>query len=253
MRRTALLLASMALAVLLTSGVAYADGVIWTELPGRDVGGGLRVTNDTTPTFGWEYDTSPESEFGWQEGYPVAITDKRCALTSHWGDSIRWMPCESPWLTDDDIWYQQSSGCSYGCSWPLYDGRYQLEVFATARQEAPFSEIEHAFRGTQNFEVDTVAPRFIVESPTGRRVARGANVVVTFDSPVYDSAKFVNIYRWGSSTPLAVSRQTTEGQVVLDPKNNLKGDTRYRVKVTTGVNDGANNLETPYSWSFKTR
>jgi Big-like domain-containing protein len=40
---------------------------------------------------------------------------------------------------------------------------------------------------------------------------------------------------------------------VLDPKNNLKGDTRYRVKVTTEVNDGANNLEAPYSWSFKTR
>jgi len=41
---------------------------------------------------------------------------------------------------------------------------------------------------------------------------------------------------------------------VLDPKNNLKGDARYRVKkVTTEVNDGANNLEAPYSWSFKTR
>ena len=62
--------------------------------------------------------------------------------------------------------------------------RYKLEVFATARQESPFSEIEHGFRGTQIFPVDTVAPRFVVEAPTGRRVARGANVVVTFDSPV---------------------------------------------------------------------
>ena len=63
----------------------------------------------------------------------------------------------------------------------------------------------------------------------------------------------MNIYRWGSSTPLAVSRQTTDGQIVLNSKNNLKADTRYKVKVTTGVNDGANNLEAPYSWTFKTR
>ena len=41
--------------------------------------------------------------------------------------------------------------------------------------------------------------------------------------------------------------------IVLDLKNNLKGDTRYRVKVTTEVTDGANNLEAPYSWSFKTK
>ncbi len=40
---------------------------------------------------------------------------------------------------------------------------------------------------------------------------------------------------------------------MLDPKNNLKGDTRYRVKVTTEVNDGANNLQAAYSWSFKTK
>jgi len=42
-----------------------------------------------------------------------------------------------------------------------------------------------------------------------------------------------------------VSRQNLGTRVELDPKNNLKGDTRYTVKVTTGVNDGANNLEAP--------
>jgi hypothetical protein len=41
--------------------------------------------------------------------------------------------------------------------------------------------------------------------------------------------------------------------IVLDPKNNLKGDTRYRVKVTTEVKDGANNLQAAYRWSFKTK
>jgi hypothetical protein len=37
------------------------------------------------------------------------------------------------------------------------------------------------------------------------------------------------------------------------PKNSLKRDTRYTVKVGAGVNDGANNLEAPHSWSFKTK
>ncbi len=68
MIRTALLLASTALAVLLTSGAAYAEGVIWTELPRRDVGDGLRVTNDTTPMFGWEYDTKAPS-LGGRRGF----------------------------------------------------------------------------------------------------------------------------------------------------------------------------------------
>ena len=75
MIRTALLLASTALAMLLTSGAAHAEGVIWTELPRRDVGDGLRVTNDTTPMFGWEYGTT-SPEFGWQEGVLVVITDE---------------------------------------------------------------------------------------------------------------------------------------------------------------------------------
>ena len=33
----------------------------------------------------------------------------------------------------------------------------------------------------------------------------------------------------------------------------LARGTWYTVKVTTGVNDGANNLEAPKTWSFKTR
>ncbi len=41
--------------------------------------------------------------------------------------------------------------------------------------------------------------------------------------------------------------------IELSPKSYLKRDTRYTVKVTTGVNDGVNNLETPYTWSFKTK
>ena len=54
---------------------------------------------------------------------------------------------------------------------------------------------------------------------------------------------------------LAVYRYYGNGdqEVEIDPKNSLGRDARYTVKVTTGVNDGANNLEAPHSRSFKTR
>lgn len=42
-------------------------------------------------------------------------------------------------------------------------------------------------------------------------------------------------------------------KIELDPKAYLKRDTRYTIKVTTGVTDGANNLEAPKTWSFKTK
>jgi len=41
--------------------------------------------------------------------------------------------------------------------------------------------------------------------------------------------------------------------IELDPKKSLRSGTRYTAKVTTGVNDGANNLEAPKTWSFKTK
>jgi hypothetical protein len=42
-----------------------------------------------------------------------------------------------------------------------------------------------------------------------------------------------------------VSRQAFGPRIVLDLKDNLKGGSQYTVKVTTGINDEANNLESP--------
>jgi hypothetical protein len=88
-------------------------------------------------------------------------------------------------------------------------------------------------------------------------VSRYADVVVTLNDNVYGSAKFVKIYQKGSRTPLAVypeySYDDGDNKIELDPKSALKRDTRYTVKVTTGVNDGANNLAAAKTWSFKTK
>jgi len=40
---------------------------------------------------------------------------------------------------------------------------------------------------------------------------------------------------------------------VVSQKNSLRRDSWYTVKVTTGVNDGANNLEASKSWNLKTK
>jgi hypothetical protein len=82
-----------------------------------------------------------------------------------------------------------------------------------------------------------------------------ANVVVNFDDYVYRSKQFVNIYGKGTTTPLAVYRYYGNGskKIEIAPKSALARGTWYTVKVTTGVTDGANNLEAPYSWNFKTR
>jgi hypothetical protein len=101
-----------------------------------------------------------------------------------------------------------------------------------------------------------VAPKIVSFKPTGRQLPPSVrDVTVKFDDYIYGSINSVNIYKRGSSTPLALRRELYEDskRVLIDPKKVLKHDTWYTVKVTTGVNDGANNLEAPKSWSFKTR
>ncbi|MDP8901130.1 MAG: Ig-like domain-containing protein [Actinomycetota bacterium] len=99
-----------------------------------------------------------------------------------------------------------------------------------------------------------MAPKFVSGTPTGGRVSRYADVTVIFDDNIYGSKKFVNVYKRGSNTPLPVSYRDEYGKkIVISMKAAFRRDTWYTVKVGTGVNDGANNLEAPKTWSFKTR
>ncbi len=99
-----------------------------------------------------------------------------------------------------------------------------------------------------------MAPKFVSGKPTGETVSPYASVVVNFDDLVHKSAPYVNIYEKGSTTPLAVSRYAYgDEEIELSPKSALARGTWYTVKVTTGVNDGANNLEAPKTWRFKTK
>ena len=234
MGRSVLLLASVALAVLFASGTVLAQEtdttppiITWTERPGTQVSSGLWVTKaDRLVKLAWAVSDENPDENG-------AVCD---LFYTPSGTHLQHMdPCWSPST------YGSDGGAPH-----MADGVYRFTISASDA----FGNIASTHT---DFEIDRSAPLFLSGKPTRNRVAPGADVVATFDDAVYDSDNFVNIYRQGSSTPLAVSRQTTDNRIVLDPKNNLKADTRYAVKVTTGVSDGANNLEAPKTWSFKTK
>jgi hypothetical protein len=181
------------------------------------------VTNDRTPTWAWTVeDANPD-------------TYSECDLYDY--------------TNDRDIFSQ--SGCAspvaFGAELP--DGEYEFSVSVGDKAG------NYTYRGP-GFEVDNVPPKIISVKPTGRRVSRYTSVKVTFDDYLYNSGQFVNIYKRGSNKPLDVYRYFSrwgDRAIEIDTKNSLRRDTWYTVKVTTGVNDGANNLEAPKTWSFKTR
>jgi subtilisin-like proprotein convertase family protein len=202
--------------------------VTFTQRPGTATGPDRWdewVTNDRSPTWAWNVE---ELNF----------------------DS---MDCDLYDYDYDDILYNEPCSSPYTFEGELPDGDYTFEVDAC-------DKAYNSGDAYNDFEVDTVAPTVVSATPTGRRVSRSADVKVIFDDNIYDSKQFVNIYRKGSNTPLAVYRyyeydpNTYEDVgVEIDPKKSLRAGTTYTVKVTTGVNDGANNLEAAKTWSFKTR
>jgi hypothetical protein len=207
---------------------SFGPKITFTQRPGRQMNPGddyTWITNDRSPTWAWT-----------AEDPHLTFDTPRCYFYD-WGAGAReifWnVPCSSPYAFEGE----------------LPDGYYKFQVYAK-------DEAGNSGGGSTFFYVDTVAPRVLTTKPSGTRVSRYANVVVAFDDKVYGSKQFVNVYRRGSNTPLAAYRYAHsygDKEIEIDPKNALKSDTRYTVKVTTGVNDGANNLEAPKTWNFKTK
>lgn len=204
---------------------SFDPKVTFTERPGTATGPNHWdewITNDRTPTWAWAIeDANPGSA--------------RCTLHDDTNDRgiIEYETCSSPFAFEGE----------------LPDGDYYFGVYV-------WDGANNDGYAHNEFEIDTAAPTIVstAPKPAGTRVSRGADVVVTFDDQVHGSKQFVNIYKGNSSTPLAVNRYGDGGKSIeIDPKKSLRSGTRYTVKVTTGVNDGANNLEAPYSWNFKTK
>jgi hypothetical protein len=200
----------------------------FTERPGNPTGPRSYddwITNDKSPTWAWTI----------EDANRVPAEDS-CYLYDDTNDRyiLNYFPCSS------------SSPYTFGGDLP--DGHYYFNI-STEDKAGNYDSIEN------DFEVDTAPLTVVSHTPTGTRVSPGSDVVVTFDDHVYDSKQFVNIYKGASDTPLAVYRYYGDGdkKVEIDPRNSLKRGTRYTVKVAAGANDGANNLETPHTWSFRTK
>jgi hypothetical protein len=191
----------------------------------------------------------------------ITYTDKPNAVTNDSSPSWAWSIADAnPDPTQDTCYlydetnnrnildyFSCSTSSPYTFGGDLPDGDYEFSV--STYDKAGNYGYAHSY-----FEVDTVAPTVVSTKPTGRTVSPYADVIVTFDDNVYASAKFVNIYKKGSSTPLAAYRYGDgTKKITISPKNSLRHATVYTVKITTGVNDGANNLEAPKTWSFKTK
>jgi hypothetical protein len=206
---------------------SFSPKITFTQRPGNATGPSSWdewVTNDRSPTWAWDI---ADANLNPAEDYCYLYDDTYDRYIVNYSDCTLSAP--------------------YTFGGELPDGHYHFTI-ATEDKAGNYDS-------TYNyFEVDTVAPKFVSGKPTGRLVSRYADVVVTFDDNVYKSAKFVNIYKRGTTTPLAVYRYG-DGyrKIEVSPKNSLRRDTWYTVKVTTGVSDGANNLEAPKTWSFKTK
>jgi hypothetical protein len=191
----------------------------WAERPGGFVRG---VTNDSIPTWAYTF-----SDKNLMEGDPTCglydETRNKYVVTSQ--------PCPSPTTLP----------------FALADGDYSFYVWQDDKAYNKAYRIHYV-------EVDTVAPKVTSVKPTGTLVSPYTRATVTFNDDVFRSGGFVNIYKRGTNTPLAVYRYAYEDEEIeISPKNSLKRGTWYTVKVTTGVNDGANNLAAPKTWSFKTK
>jgi hypothetical protein len=212
---------------------SFSPKIAFTERPGNATGTDEWddwITNDTTPTWAWTI----------EDANPVPAEDS-CYLYDDTNERyiLNYFSCAS------------SSPYTFGGDLP--DGDYYFDI-STEDKAGNYDSIENYF------EVDTAAPKVVSATPMGSKVSRSADVKVMFDDTIYDSKQFVNIHRKGANTPLAVYRSyeydpnTYEDVgVELDPKKSLRAGTTYTVKVATRVNDGANNLEAPHSWSFKTK
>ena len=140
----------------------------------------------------------------------------------------------------------------------LAEGPHYLRVTATdaAGNEDPSP-------AQRNFRVDTTAPVVSGQEPApdAAKVARNANVVVTFSEEV-DTATFTqgnfSLAKKGQTTPIASSMTPDPSgkPATLDPAADLDSETTYTVTVkggNAGVKDKAGNaMAADDSWSFTT-
>ena len=218
--------------------------ITFTERPGNATGPDEYdpwITNDATPSWAWTIeDANPLPERDacllYEETYEAPYDGFRFVFSDE-------TACPSPFNVETG----------------LSDGTYHLRVCATDKA-SNVNCMRHIA------EVDTVAPRVVSATPTGRTVSRHARVKVAFSEEMRPATvragtfRLVNT-RTGKRVAASVGCPAPCTEAELDPAAPLAANTRYKAMVTTGMKDTAGNAldqradvagDQPKAWSFKT-
>ena len=210
----------------------------------RDLAGNV----DSTPaSWSWTVDTAaPDTQL---TSTPTSLTRERSASFAFTSEPGATYACRL-----DDV--------AVGCTGPytVADGTHTFSV--AARDAAGNTDATPA---THTWTVDSTAPTVKTRAPQGRKVATGANVVVTFSEAMQEGVLeasrdgrplAVTLSLGRTKVPARVTyAETATGafRAVLDPSKRLKPGREYKVAVTTRPLDLAGNAVAATSWRFRTK
>jgi hypothetical protein len=151
----------------------------------------------------------------------------------------------------------------WDADWPDADdwlGSNTIYSNSTSPNTAVFNQDGAYYEVTYEIKKhDSEAPSVTLTSPTGKRVAPGANVTATFSEDMLPSSINTGTFtltKSGSSTPVAavVTYDSATKKATLNPSSKLKKGATYTARVTTGVQDLAgHSLGSDKVWTFKVR
>ncbi len=202
----------------------------------------------------------------WSDLGRFFVTGSRPALTAPTDGSLQ--PGNGPVLTWDGV----SRATSYRLEIRREDGTYSKTVTTRALAWAVDTllatgsytwsvtalNVNNRPLGTstpRSFRVDSTRPTVVKKSPTNR-ASRSANFVAKLSEPVTNvSGSTMRIYVKGRTTalPAAVTLSSDGRTATLNPSKNLVAGKYYTVKLTSQIEDLADNPLVATSWRVRAR
>jgi hypothetical protein len=139
------------------------------------------------------------------------------------------------------------SACNVDVSTPEGDANVVVSDTATPTAQVP-APVDNT-----PADVDNTPPVVASTLPVDRTktTAPDASITVTFSEPVLASSVDAAISITGPAGDVAFSSQVNTNDVVITPAGNLQAGSSYTAKISTGIQDMANNnLASEHVWQF---